>query len=140
MALGTRYLGTRLSHLLNQANVLISKQNELCVQVAELAELTQLLPPCSPTVRNPAPDSSLKSCFSPIASTSAAACRLRPLQLLLAAFMISCCSRSRPLRLLLPDCTLDSSPCPAPGPNVLEHSSRVRGSVNKLKYEGRASL
>ena len=91
------------------------------LQVAELASLAQLLPPCSPTVRNPAPDSSLKSCFSPIASTSAAApgpdcgirfhcCspfasasrpaaapRLRPLQLLLAA-------RSRPLRLLLPDC------------------------------------
>ena len=78
--------------------------SDYVLQVAELASLAQLLPPCSPTVRNPAPDSSLKSCFSPIASTSAAACRLRPLQLLLAAFMISCCSLSRPLRLLLPDC------------------------------------
>ena len=138
----------------------------LLLQVAELASLAQLLPPCSPTVRNPAPDSSLKSCFSPIASASAAARRLRllqlllagtiaasastaaprlppppaaaprlrPLQLLLAAFTISCCSRLRPLqlllarlrplRLLLPDCILDSSPCPGPNGNVLEHSSR----------------
>ena len=56
----------------------------LLVQVAELASLAQLLPPCSPTVRNPAPDSSP----SP---------RLGPLQLLLAACVrFSCCSR--------PDC------------------------------------
>ena len=101
------------------------------IQVAEFASLAQLLPPCSPTVCNPAPDSSLKSCFSPIASASAAAHRLCPLQLLLpgpiaasastAASRLppprdrvqlllpdcarfSCCSRSRPLRLLLPDC------------------------------------
>ena len=152
----------------------------------------QLLPPCSPTVRNPAPDSSLKSCFSPTASASAAAHRLRslqlllagtiaasastaaprlppppaaaprlrPLQLLLAAFTISCCSQSRPLRLLLPNCvrfnccspdcvpfdccspTAYWIPAHAPGPmamfsNILHG---VRGSVNKLKYEGRASL
>ena len=114
----------RTVHLLNSIHIL---------QVVELASLAQLLPPCSPTVRNPVPDSSLKSCFS----------RLRSLQLLLpgpiAALLLpvclrlqlllpdcarfSCCSRSRPLRLLLPDCILDSSPCPAPGPNVLEHSS-----------------
>ena len=153
------------------------------IQVAELASLAQLLPPCtrSPTVRNPAPDSSLKSCFSPIASASAAAprpdCGIRfhcwlpvclRLQLLLPgpiaasastagspfASASSCCSpiapasaaarrfhdqqllpiasastaasaprlrplqlllaRLRPLRLLLPDCILDSSPCPVP--------------------------
>ena len=153
----------------------------LFLQVAELASLAQLLPPCSPTVRNPAPDSSLKSCFSPIASAlllpdcvhfsccsrarlrhplplllpvclrlassccspiapasaaarrpitsaSTAAPRLRPLELLLA--------RLRPLRLLLPDCILDSSPCPGPMfSNILRG---IRGSVNKLKYEGRA--
>ena len=67
-----------------------------------------------------------------------------PLQLLLAAFMISCCSRSiasastaaprlrplqlllarlRPLRLLLPDCIYTGFQH-MPGPNVLEHSSR----------------
>ena len=54
-------------------------------QVAELASLAQLLPPCSPTVRNPAPDSSL----------CRAAPRLRPLQLLLAACVrFSCCSQA----------------------------------------------
>ena len=163
------------------------------LQVAELASLAQLLPPRSPTVRNPAPDSSLcrlQSC-SPIASASAAARRLRPLQLLLpgpiaasastaapplpllpaaaprlrplhlllaACICFSCCSRSRPLRLLLPNfvrfncCSpitsastaaprlrlLDSSPCPDPKfSNIL---CGVRGSVNKLKYGGRASL
>ena len=167
----------------------------LWLQVAELASLAQLLPPCSPTMRNPAPDSSLKSCFSPIASASAAARRLRPLlpgpiaasastaaprlppppaaaprlrplQLLLAllaAFMISsCCSRSRPLRLLLPDCvrfnccSLIASastaarpiasastaaprlhtgfhPAHAPGPMFSNILRGVRGSVNKLK-------
>ena len=47
----------------------------------------------------------MQSCFSLIASASAAAPRLRPLQLLLAAYVrFSCFSRSRPLRLLLPDC------------------------------------
>ena len=91
----------------------------LHVQVASLASLAQLLPPCSPTVRNPAPDSSLCRAASP---------RLRPLQLLLPspiaasastaappfASASSCCSpiesasaaarRLRPLQLLLPDC------------------------------------
>ena len=115
------------------------------IQVAELASLAQLLPPCSPTVCNPAPDSSLKSCFSPIASASAAARRLCPLQLLLAA-------RSRPLRLLLPDCVRLNccspdcvrfdccSPIAYPGPMFSNILRGVRGSVNKLKYKGRASL
>ena len=161
------------------------------IQVAELASLAQLLPPCSPTVRNPAPDSSLKSCFSPIVSASAAARHLRPLQLLLPGPIAASAStaapriapasaaarrfhdqlllpissastatpRLRPLQLLLPDCVrfnccspdcvcfnccspiayvLDSSPCPGPMfSNILRG---VRGSVNKLKYEGRTSL
>ena len=98
--------------------------SSLLLQVAELASLAQLLPLRSPTVRNPAPDSSLcrlQSC-SPIASASAAApgpdCGIHfnfcspfasaaapRLRLLLAACIrFSCCSRSRPLRLLLPDC------------------------------------
>ena len=114
------------------------------VQVAELASLAQLLLPCSPTVRNSAPDSSLCRAASP---------RLRPLQLLLpiARLLLPNCvrfnrcspiaqlllARLRPLQLLLPDCVrfnccspdfvrfdccspiayirlLDSSPCPGP--------------------------
>ena len=146
------------------------------LQVAELASLAQLLPPCSPTVHNPVPDSSLKSCFSPIASASAAARRLHPLQLLLpgpiaaSASTAACAAsrpaaaprlrllqlllaaRSRPLRLLLPDCvrlnccTPDCvrfdccSPIAYPGPMFSNILRGVRGSVNKLKYEGRASL
>ena len=181
---------------------LLNKTIILVLQVAELASLAQLLPPCSPTVRNQAPDSSLcraasprlrplqlllPSPFAASASTAApslpplpaAAPRLRTLQLLLAACVrFSCFSRSRPLRLLLPDCVrfnfcspiasastaaprlrplqlllarfdccspiayirrlLDSTPCPGPMfSNILRG---VRGSVNKLKYEGRASL
>ena len=143
--------------------------------VVQVAELTQLLPPCSPTVRNPAPDSSLKSCFSPIALASAAARRLHPLQLLLPGPIAASAStaaprlppppaaapdrvrfncyspiasastaaprlrplqlllaRLCPLRLLLPDCILDSSPCPGPMFSNILHG--VRGSVNKLKY------
>ena len=53
--------------------------NNYYLQVAELASLAQLLSPRSPTVRNPAPDSSL----------CRAAPRLRPLQLLLAACVAS---------------------------------------------------
>ena len=153
--------------------IIVHMQGAAENRLADVATLlTQLLPPCSPTVRNPAPDSSLKSCFSPIASASAAAHRLRSLQLLLEgtiaasaspfASASSCCSpialasaaarrfhdqlllpiasastaaprlrplqlllaRLRPLRLLLPDCILDSSPCPGPNGNVLEHSSQ----------------
>ena len=44
------------------------------------------------------------SCCSPLASASAAARRLRPLQLLLSIASVSTASRLRPLRLLLPDC------------------------------------
>ena len=92
------------------------EDQKLILQVAELASLAQLLPPCSPTVRNPAPDSSLKSCFSPIASASAAApgpdCGIRfhccvclRLQLLLPIASASTATpRLRPLQLLLPDC------------------------------------
>ena len=69
-------------------------------------------------------------CCSPIAFASTATPRLRPLQQLLA--------RLRPLRLLLPDCILDSSSCP--GPMFSKILRGVRGSVNKLKYEGCASL
>ena len=155
----------------------------LYLQVAELASLAQLLPPCSPTVRNPAPDSSLKSCFSPIASASAAARRLRPLQLLLPgpiAASASTAARAPRLppprvQLLLPDCARFSccsppdrvrfdcsspmcvrlnccspdcvrfdccSPIAYPGPMFSNILRGVRGSVhvNKLKYEGRASL
>ena len=73
------------------------------IQVAELASLAQLLPPRSPTVRNPAPDSSLCrlqscihfNCCSPFASAAAPRLRL----LLAACIRFSCCSRSRPLRL-----------------------------------------
>ena len=54
------------------------------IQVAELASLAQLLPACSPTVRNPAPDSSLKSC------------RLRPLQLLLPGPIAASASTAAP--------------------------------------------
>ena len=164
------------------------------LQVAELASLAQLLSPRSPTVHNPAPDSSLcraaprlrqlqlllpacvasaaapglpplpaaasgpdcgirfnccspfasaSSCCSPIAPASAAARRLRPLQLLLPIASASASTpQLRPLQLLLPDCACWIPAHAMPGPNVLEHSSGVRGSVNKLKYsyEGRASL
>ena len=70
------------------------------------------------------PDCVRFNCCSPIASASTAAPRLRPLQL--------------PLGLLLPDCI---HPPLAGGPmfsNILR--GVVRGSVNKLKYEGPASL
>ena len=81
----------------------------------QVASLAQLLPPRSPTVSNPAPDSSLCccspiasagvrfSCCSPLASTSAATPQLRPLQLLLAACVhFSCCSRLCPLNSTAP--------------------------------------
>ena len=148
----------------------------LVLQVASLASLAQLLPPRSPTVSNPAPDSSL--CSSPIASACPPDCvpfsccmcsplasasnqlllpraRLHPLQLLLPVCVrfqlllpycarFSCCSRSRPLQLLLArDCSPIACIDPLAPPagfqsNVLEHSSR--SSRFKLQYEGRASL
>ena len=90
----------------------MSRHYNYYIQVAELASLAQLLPPQllpprSPTVRNPAPDSSLcrlMSC-SPIASASAAARRLRPLQLLLPGPILR-----HPLQLLFPLCLRYCSP------------------------------
>ena len=77
------------------------------------------------------PIASASTAARPIASASTAAPRLRPLQLLLARF--DCCSPIAYIRRLL-----DSTPCPGPMfSNILRG---VRGSVNKLKYEGRASL
>ena len=137
-----------------------SVSHALYIQVAELASLAQLLPPCSPTVRNPAPDSSLKSCFSPIASASL---------LLAACVRFSCCSQARlrpvaprlpPPPAAAPDCARFSCCSPdcvrfgccspiaywipaharRPGPMFSNILRGVRGSVNKLKYEGRASL
>ena len=64
---------------------------ESYIQVAELASLAQLLPPCSPTVRNPVPNSSL---------CRAAAPRLRRLQLLLPARL----PRSASISAELPSC------------------------------------
>ena len=65
-------------------------------------------------------------------------CHLRPHQLLFPIASASAAApRLRPLRLLLPDCMqpqLDSSPMFS---NILRG---VRGSVNKLKYKGHASL
>ena len=94
----TRSIRPRFSHLPYIIEL-------LSIQVAELASLAQLLPPCSPTVRNPAPD----SCASP---------RLRPLQLLFAAcFRFSCCSRARLrhwLPLLLPWPFASASSCCSP--------------------------
>ena len=111
------------------------------IKVAELASLAQLLPPRSPTVRNPAPDSLCAdcraasrlhplqllltacvrasaaapgpdcgirfNCCSPFASASSCCSPIAPASshlLLTACIRFSCCSRSRPLRLLLPDC------------------------------------
>ena len=85
----------------------------------------------------------------------AAALRLRPLQLLLAACVrFSCCSRTCPLRLLLHDyvrfncCSPIASASTAARPIMFASTAApqlrllagVRGSVNKLKYEGRVSL
>ena len=83
----------------------------------------------------------------PIASASAATPRLRPLQLLLPdCVRFNCCSalqlllaRLRPLQLLLPDCIHPLAGF-SPGPMFSNILRGVRGSVNKLKYEGRASL
>ena len=71
---------------------------------------------------------------SPIASTLAAAHRLRPLQLLLPITSNSTAA---------PDCVRFNC-CYPPGvleaiPNVLKHSSQS-SRFSKLKYEGRASL
>ena len=83
------------------------------IQVAELASLAQLLPPCSPTCVIRRRTALCQSGCSPIASASAAARRLhrsastaaprlRPLQLLLATCV--CFSCYSPIVQLLPDC------------------------------------
>ena len=71
--------------------VILIFQHSYIKQVAELASLAQLLPPCSPTMRNPVPDSSL---------CRAAAPRLRRLQLLLPARL----PRSASISAELPSC------------------------------------
>ena len=91
------------------------------------------------------------------------ACRLRPLQLLLPIASASAAiPRLRPLQLLLPDGAASTAACPitfastaalllhlldsCPRTDARTHAMfsnilrGVRGSVNKLKYEGRASL
>ena len=87
-------------------------------------------------VSNLVPDSSLCRPAAP---------RLRPLQLLLSIASASAAApRLRLLRLLLPDCMhplaapAGFQPMPAPGLNVLEHSSRS-SRFSKLKHEGHAS-
>ena len=94
---------------------------------------------------------------APFASASSCCFRTRlrhPLQLLLPgapfASASSCCSRSRPLRLLLPNCIRFNccspialagfQPMPCLGPMFSNILRGVRGSVNKLKYEGRVLL
>ena len=123
---------------MHSVNVVMQTIEAESLQVAELASLAQLLPPCSPTVRNPAPDSSLKSCFSPIASASAAARRLRSLQLLLAGTIAASAStaaprlppppaaapRLRPLQLLLAAFTI--SCCSLPIASVSTAAPRLR--------------
>ena len=98
------------------------------------------------------------NCCSLILSASAAACRLRPLQLLLPDCVCFNCSpiasastapRLYPIRLLLPDCVCFSccSPiecacscsCSGRFHNALEYSLPSL-KFSKLKYEGRASL
>ena len=107
-----------------------------CCSLAQLHPLQLLLPVCV-RFQLLLPDCARFSCC----------CMLG---MLAACVRFSCCSRSRPLRLLLPDCVrfdccsliacirlqpqLDSSPMFS---NIL---CGVRGSVNKLKCEGRASL
>ena len=140
------------------------------IQVASLTSLAQLLPPRSPTpvircrtalcAELLLPDGVRFSCCSPIASicfnccssfasASAAAPRLRLLQVLLAACVcFNCCSPIVPAltaAALLPDClhplvapaVLAASPCPSPlFSNILRRVPRY----SKLKYEGCASL
>ena len=124
-----------------------ASQPIIYLQVALLTSLTQLLPPRSPTVSNPVPDSSLCraaapllrpfqlqlpdcirfSCCSPLASASAAAPRLRPLQLLLPdSVRFNCSSPIASPSTAAPHQLEDCSPCPMFS-NILR---RVQGSVN----------
>ena len=154
----------------------INSTMQICLYIyiyIQVASLAQLLSPRWPTVSNPAPDSSL--CRAAAPRLHPLASRLRPLQLLLAAYVrfesaaapgpdcirfnccsqfasascsccspialasaaaacsplashFSCCSRSRPLRLLLPDCVRFGCCSPialaAPAGFQSEHSSR----------------
>ena len=111
---------------------------------------------------------SVQSCYSPSASTSTAAPRVRPLQLLLPKCVrFNCCSpsasastaapRLHPLQLLLATCVrfsccsqIVSASTAAPrlrplvAPAVLEDSSpcpfKHSSQSSRFKYEGRASL
>ena len=70
--------------------------------------------------------------------------------MLAACICFSCCSRSRPLRLLLPDIAIASASTASPrirlqpqldsSPMFSNILRGVRGSVNRLKYENHASL
>ena len=55
---------------------IVKRFNDYIIQVAELASLAQLLPPCSPTCVIRRRTALRQSCCSPIASASAAARRL----------------------------------------------------------------
>ena len=138
------------------------------LQVASLASLAQLLPPRSPTRRQTALCAELLlhdrvrfSCCSLIASTaaphsmaspSAAAPQLCPLQLLLAACVhFSCCSpiasalaaapRWRPLQLLLPIAYASTAATSASTAALIASASCSQTFfARSSKYEGRASL
>ena len=92
---------------------------DIYIQVAELASLAQLLPPRSPTVRNPAPDSSvqtaellLAACVRASAAAPGPDCGIRFNCCSPFASASNCCSpiapassaarRLHPLQLLLP--------------------------------------
>ena len=154
---------------------------KLHLQVASLASLAQLLLPRSPTVSNPAPDSSL--CRAAAPRLRPLAPLLRPLQLLLAACVhfesaaapwpdcicFNCCSPIAPASAAAACSPLASASAAAPdrvrfgccspiasastaaprlrlqpqldsSPMFSNILRGVRSSVNKLKYEGRASL
>ena len=115
--------------------------SSLCRATApRLRPLQLLLPDCIDPLQLLLPDCIRFSCCSPLASASAAAPRLHPLQLLPDCICFGCCSRLRPLQLLLPDCIrfdCCSQLCPLVVPPVLEDSTifsnihrGVRGSVN----------
>ena len=113
----------------------------LYIQVAELASLAQLLPPCSPTVRNPVPIAlcaellltrlrRLQLLFPARLPRSASISAELPscihTQLLLTACVhFNCCSRLRPFQ-LLPDTHTHTYGCTAAAPRTavclgLEH-------------------
>ena len=102
------------------------------LQVAELASLAQLLPPRSPTVRNPAPDNSL----------CRAAPQLRPLQLLLPGPIAASASTAAPRLPPLPwssFCSPDYVRFYCWSPIALADSSPCRGPMNVLEHSPRSS-